>query len=767
VGARQVSPGRFRRRLTVAFVLVAGVSAAALAIGAYLMVRQARLDGSLQTAAAEARYQLVLAREFLPLDDERTAGLLSSFEVNGRHVLAATGPDDSVVASNEDFAPVPSARMRAAVAAGQLAFERPPGRPHLLVVGGRIPGASAELYLVSTEESLHTDLGQLRNALLAAWLAVVLLAAGVGHTLARRTLEPVARAGRAARAVAEGLLGTRLPVRGRDEFGAWAESFDEMAAALEAKIRDLSQAQARERRFTADVAHELRTPVTALVAEASLLREQLDQMPQGARRPAELLLTDVVRLRRLVEELIEISRLDAGRVSVHHRAVDLSGLLSTIVQARNWTDRVKVTGEPVTLHTDPRRRERVLGNLLANAVAHGGSGVTASVRRSGAQVTVTIADRGPGIAPEHLPHLFDRFYKADPSRTGAGSGLGLAIAEENARLLGARLRVDSVVGAGTWFHVDLPAGGPPPSPPGADGHGPAASMIALTVALVMLAAGCANPRSGTLGPAPTPAPAQQASPAPAVTSSGAAPAASAPVEAPPTSTAPRLSGTVTVQLWFTRDGRLVSTRRTRPATLATSRLALTELSSGPSAAERRAGLSTGLPAEAGFAIEGISDRVATVDFGPAFYAGGAAAVRLRQAQVVYTLTQFPSVSRVRFRSGGEAIGPPGGRGEFADLLPPIVVSEPVIGESVTSPITVTGTADVFEATVSVRLLDGAGRQLATAFTTAACGSGCRGAYRVTLAYRSAGGGTGTVEVYQVSAKDGSRRDVVTVPVRLT
>jgi two-component system sensor histidine kinase MtrB len=216
------------------------------------------------------------------------------------------------------------------------------------------------------------------------------------------------------------------------------------------------------------VAHELRTPVTALVAEASLLREHLDQMPADARRPAELLLSDVVRLRRLVEDLIEISRLDARRVSLFHRPVDVTALLETIVRARGWADQVEVTGEPVTLHTAPRRLERVLANLLANAVTHGGSGVAASVRRSGARVTVTVADHGPGIAPEHLPHLFERFYKADPSRTGAGSGLGLAIAYENARLLGGRLRGDSTLGAGTRFHLDLPADPAPPTIPGSD-----------------------------------------------------------------------------------------------------------------------------------------------------------------------------------------------------------------------------------------------------------------------------------------------------------
>jgi hypothetical protein len=290
-------------------------------------------------------------------------------------------------------------------------------------------------------------------------------------------------------------------------------------------------------------------------------------------------------------------------------------------------------------------------------------------------------------------------------------------------------------------------------------------VLVLAAVLALLATGCSNPRSGSLGAAPTLAPSGQ----PAGAASGAPADTSA---TPPGSTTPALGtdpgrpGTITIQLWFARDGRLAPTRRTRPATLATSRLALTELTAGPSAAEDRAGLTTGLTTDAGSTIEGISGGVETVRFGSAFYTGGAAAVRLRQAQVVYTLTQFPTVSRVRFVGDGQGTATPVGRGQYADLLPPIVVSDPVIGQRVTSPITVAGTADVFEATVNVRLLDAAGRQIATAFTTASCGSGCRGDYQIRLPYRSGGERAATVEVYWVSPKDGSRSDVVPVPVRL-
>ncbi|MEV6812623.1 ATP-binding protein [Micromonospora sp. NPDC051296] len=484
MATESVRPGRLRRRLTIAFVLVAGVSAGVLAGGSYLLLRQARYDASLHAATADARYQLVLAGQFLPLTEQRRTELLTSFEGSGRHVVLVAG---DAWPSHPAYLPPLGEQLRATVAAGQLGYERSTGPSRLLVVGGRIPGSTAELYVITGEDDLAAGLDQLRNALTAGWVLVVLLAAAVGHTLARRTLEPVGRASRAARAIterlsgipgptshaagrrlgspqpprgfptaSEGLLATRLPVRGRDEFSAWAASFNEMAEALETKIDALHRAQERERRFTADVAHELRTPVTALVAAASLLRDHLDQLPGDARRAGELLVTDVVRLRLLVEDLMEISRLDAGQEAVAAADVDAPALLHAILAARGWQGRIEVDSEPVRLRTDPRRLERVLGNLIANAVQHGDGEIRARVSRAGARVVFDVSDQGPGIPADHLPRLFDRFHKVDPARSGGGSGLGLAIAQENARLLGGRLTVHSSPGFGTRFRLDLP-----------------------------------------------------------------------------------------------------------------------------------------------------------------------------------------------------------------------------------------------------------------------------------------------------------------------
>jgi two-component system sensor histidine kinase MtrB len=454
-GPRRIQAGRLRRRLALAFALTAGLAAAALAAGSFLLVRDARLDESVDRALDQSRFNLVLGSEVLPA--EGSGALLDALQRRGGFdtVLVEDGrASPSSLSLGADQVP---ADLRDLVASEQLAYERTTiaGTPYL-VTGGRVPGTDAEAYFFFSEEELQSDLTELGTILLGGLGVVVLLAALAGALLARRTLAPVARASEAARSLAEGLLATRLPVEREDEFGAWATSFNEMAEALESKITELSEAQARERRFTADVAHELRTPLTAVVNEASLLADHIERMPAEAQRPAELLIADVARLRDLVEDLMEISRLDAGTQPVRPEQVDLGSLVTSAVRVRGWQERLRLDVEEVVLTSDPRRLERIVANLVGNALEHGGREVAVRVGRDGVGPFVEVSDRGPGIAREDLPHLFDRFYKADRSRAGHGTGLGLAIALENARLLGGDIAVASEPGAGTRFTFRLP-----------------------------------------------------------------------------------------------------------------------------------------------------------------------------------------------------------------------------------------------------------------------------------------------------------------------
>ena len=290
-----IAAGGFRRRLTITFALAVGLSAAALGTGSYFVVRHNLLADSVDSSVTQTRRNLEVAHAFRStgandlVQAYRSRGDFETVAIRDGHVYLS-GPQVTLNA-------VPAA-LRGVVEHGNLGYQRTTIAGQHYLVTGSPAAAGTRLYFFFSEDSLWHELAQLRNILLGGVGILVLLAALAGVVLARGTLRPVARASEAAHSLAEGLLETRLPVEGQDEFGAWAQAFNEMAAALEAKIAALSAAQARERRFTSDVAHELRTPLTALVGEASLLAEHLDRMPPESRRPAELLIGDVGRLRR-------------------------------------------------------------------------------------------------------------------------------------------------------------------------------------------------------------------------------------------------------------------------------------------------------------------------------------------------------------------------------------------------------------------------------------------------------------------------------------
>jgi len=298
--------------------------------------------------------------------------------------------------------------------------------------------------------------------------------------------------------------------------------------------------------------------------------------------------------------------------------------------------------------------------------------------------------------------------------------------------------------------------------------------IMMISGICLLAAGCGAPASGALGPAPT-ATAQTASPA---VSPGSATASAAPSPSGQQPTATPAQGPareIGLQAWFSRNGKLFVTKRTVPATTGIGRAALDRMLTGPSAAEYAAGLRSRIPA--GTTVRGvrISAGIATVDLSSSFESAASPSVMpLRIAQVVYTLTQFPTVTGVRFAVNGQGVTVAGGvpvqspqtRAMYSGYLPAITVRSPVIGARVTSPVTVSGTADVFEATVSVRIGDSAGHEIARTFTTASCGTGCRGDYSVTVSYSVPRTQPGTIEVFESSAKDGQPVNVQLIPVTL-
>lgn len=284
------------------------------------------------------------------------------------------------------------------------------------------------------------------------------------------------------------------------------------------------------------------------------------------------------------------------------------------------------------------------------------------------------------------------------------------------------------------------------------------SLMVPVLAMGLLATACGS-EGGSLGPGPTGEP----TPAPGTPSpTGPAPSPTVQPTGSPTES-PSPAQPFSFQVWFERDGRLFVTQRTEPFEPAVAALALEGLAAGPTGPERAAGVDSAVPAGTTFAITDLAGGVATLEMDDAFFDAADATVRLREAQVVFTLTQYPTIESVAFGGTAGAVD----RATYEDLLPAITVESPLIGATVSNPVTVSGTANVFEATVSLRILDADGKEIARTFTTATCGTGCRGEYTVSVSYAVGSQQRGTVEVFESSAKDGSAVNVVSIPVTLT
>lgn len=448
---------RFRTRLSAAFILVAGVTSGLLALGSFLTISEYRHRTFDNHAEDVARLGLLNAPRDLSLADFES--LLEEFRARAGFETVAL-VQDLVYSSSPEIgsADIPTA-LRSPIEPGELAQTTATvdGTPYL-VIGGTPVGGTSQLFFFFHRSELLDSLRQFRNVLAVGWLAAVAGAALVGQVVARRTLRPVAHAAEAAQSLADGLLQTRLPAPTDDEFGAWAQSFNRMAAALEEKIQALSAAAERERQFTADVAHELRTPLTGMSSAASLLAEGLDGLPAEVRRPAELLIHNVHRLEGLVLELLELARLDAGHDDVHGEALSLREAVLAVLSS--WDGQVAVQADipgGLIVVADRARFRRVVSNLVANAIEHGGGQIEVVGRDEGPTVALDVLDRGPGLPEEAVERAFQRFYKADGARTGGGSGLGLAIALEQARAQGGTIEAANRDGGGARFTFRMPA----------------------------------------------------------------------------------------------------------------------------------------------------------------------------------------------------------------------------------------------------------------------------------------------------------------------
>ena len=447
-------PGGFRRRLTVAFVLVAASAGGLLALTSYVLIREYRYQTFENHAEEGAKLSLLSTPGALSLTDFEA--LVAEFRRRGGFETVAL-VDGAVFSSLPELGAEDIPRDLAdPVVPSQLvqADTVVDGHPYL-VIGGAPRNGDARLYFFFSKDDLIASVTEMRNVLMVSWLVAVVAAALIGRHVARRTLRPVRAAAEASQSLAEGLLDTRLTRLSDDEFGVLGHAFNEMADALQAKMEQLERTAERERRFTADVAHELRTPLAAMLSAASLVEDGLDELPPDMRRPVQLLVNDVRRLQNLVLELLELARLDAGREGPRLEPVRLQDALNAAVVTCDPDGTIEIeVPDDVYVVADRVRFRRVVTNLLDNACRHGAPPIRVEARLQGDKVAIDVLDRGPGVGDDS-ERLFHRFYKADTARTRDGAGLGLAIALEHAKLQNGELRAADREGGGACFTLVL------------------------------------------------------------------------------------------------------------------------------------------------------------------------------------------------------------------------------------------------------------------------------------------------------------------------
>ncbi|MFK8907260.1 ATP-binding protein [Streptomyces sp. YS-3] len=463
-----------RARLIAAFLLVAAIAAGTTATLIYQEARSVILQQAQDTAVAQLRDQIGAQTVKLPMTRTSLRELSLAVGRQGKphpwYVFAEYGSLRASNVSQTTSGVLTEDLRRRARANPHGTFQRvvkdgqpwlTVGMPVMLGDEGVQPAQPtgltvfAVMPLATEEDNVQAMVTAARDGALPA-LAVALVPALLA---ARSVLRPVRDLRRAASSMGKGRLDTRIEVKGSDELADLAWTFNESARALERSVEELQKAEARARRFASDVSHELRTPLAGMLAVTEVLDEDAGGLDPDTAAAVRLISTETDKLATLVDDLMEISRFDAKAAELNLDEVDVAETIAKTLQRRRWEERVAVDLPPgIRAMLDPRRFDVVVANLVGNALRHGSAPVRVVLRADGDRVVTEVSDGGPGIAPAVLPHIFDRFYKADAARTrSAGSGLGLAITLENVRLHGGTVRAANGPSGGAVFTVELPS----------------------------------------------------------------------------------------------------------------------------------------------------------------------------------------------------------------------------------------------------------------------------------------------------------------------
>ncbi|MEU6506457.1 MULTISPECIES: MtrAB system histidine kinase MtrB [unclassified Streptomyces] len=338
-----------------------------------------------------------------------------------------------------------------------------------LVIGKQVNdpnGRPYELYYLFPLTQEEKSLSLVKGTLATAGLFVVVLLGAIAWLVVRQVVTPVRMAAGIAERLSAGRLQERMKVTGEDDIARLGEAFNKMAQNLQVKIQQLEDLSRMQRRFVSDVSHELRTPLTTVRMAADVIHEAREDFDPVTARSAELLADQLDRFESLLADLLEISRFDAGAAALEAEPIDLREVVRRVVSgaeplAERKGTHIRVVGDqqPVVAEADARRVERVLRNLVVNAVEHGeGKDVIVKLAAAGGAVAVAVRDYGVGLKPGEATRVFSRFWRADPARarTTGGTGLGLSIALEDARLHGGWLQAWGEPGGGSQFRLTLP-----------------------------------------------------------------------------------------------------------------------------------------------------------------------------------------------------------------------------------------------------------------------------------------------------------------------
>ncbi len=464
-----------------------------LALGLYVgaRMRDGLYDGRVQQLLAEsarsaiqAQSQFDVSTASTGVEAQRLVSDVAQAQAQGgtgdREVFLMRSPEETSKVSvgfgmsNAAYLNLVSESMRAATAEGgqhwqPVEWQRGDQVEPAIVVGQDVEvpvGGTFQLFFLYSLQAEQDRLDFLQRTLGLAAGALVVLLGGMTWMVTRQVIRPVRQAADVAERLADGHLEERMEVRGEDELATLAGSFNEMAAGLQDQISRMEELSAVQRRFVSDVSHELRTPLTTIRMAGEVLYSSRDEFPAAVKRSAELLSTQLDRFEDLLADLLEISRFDAGAAVLDAEGRDLRDVVLAAVEHAiplaerrgSWL-RVDLPDSRVIADIDPRRVERVLRNLLVNAIEHAeGSAVEVTVGADNSAVAVTVRDHGVGMTADEAQHVFDRFWRADPARarTTGGTGLGLAISLEDAHLHGGWLEAWGRPGRGASFRLTLP-----------------------------------------------------------------------------------------------------------------------------------------------------------------------------------------------------------------------------------------------------------------------------------------------------------------------